>query len=354
MPRTIHDFLKDWGKKQQQLPARHDVLKSQVLDKFKPSEISASRRTPWLSLAFGSLAVLIFFFSSLDIRQKISTPQYSAVTGGSRMAEDLSKIGWLPWSSPSPISDPREFLKKDYNATIRTRHVDELANRIQTMVRGYSGRIDGYSSSEKNGYISFAIPANKLEAFRSEVRNSVRAKFYTENISTNNLLPQKQSIEEQQSAIENTLATQRAERDKLTADHKKNIASLQAQVNAINKELADQNTDEARKQQLNAQKTNLQSRIASENKNYNAALASLDAQIRDSESQLESIKKQDQNLLDNVATVQGYINLNWISLWEALDLYLPGPLTAWLLAAAAIAAYLRHRRQMELILPMQL
>ena len=43
---------------------------------------------------------------------------------------------------------------------------------------------------------------------------------------------------------------------------------------------------------------------------------------------LKTIQLQDSNLLDDVATVNGSISLNWINLWETADAYLPGPILA--------------------------
>lgn len=359
--RSIDDILKNWGKAQRKPSSRSEILKSEILSKL-PAGASViekpARRIPWLSLAFSAMAVLAFFINSVDLtdvaQRNLSAPtSLGIMPGGSGMVSENSMPQMKDsfYNPSAPITDTREFLKQDYNAEVRTRKVDMLASRIQTMVRGYGGRIDGYSASEKHGYVSFAIPAAKLEAFRTEMKSTIRAKLYTEYISSQNLLPQKQSIEEQDLLAEKALADLRVQRDQLIADHKKTLSSLQGQLNAVNKELADSNTDETRQQQLNAQKNTLQNRIYNENKSYTASLASFDSQIANWESNLEGIKKQDQNLQGNVATVQGYITLNWISLWELADLYLPGPALAWLFLAAGIAAYARRRQRAQFFLP---
>ncbi|OGE77843.1 MAG: hypothetical protein A2751_02240 [Candidatus Doudnabacteria bacterium RIFCSPHIGHO2_01_FULL_46_14] len=381
MPRNIHNILTDWGRGKRRSPARNEILKAEILTRVPAGNIPtvnhSLRRLPWLSFAFTSLAAIILVVNAVSVNYSSRTMMVSAPTAGVReegsgsfampnsIVQDSRNSLIRPWPSPSPggsITDTREFLKKDYNAQVRTRKIDELAGRIQTMVRGYDGRIDGYSASEKYGYVSFAIPASKLEAFRAEIKSIIRAKFYTEYVSSQNLLPQKQSIEQEQSQIEKTLGQLRADRDKLMIDHKKTLSSLQSQLNAANKELAALRAEvtddperraqiDARIAQLQPQKITLESRVYNENKNYEANLVSFDSQIASAESNLEAVEKQDQNLLDNVATVQGYITLNWISLWEIMDLYLPGPLLTWILGALALTAYLWHRHRSHLLIP---
>ena len=310
------------------------------------------RGLPWLSLSLASLAMIIFIVQSASVDDVIIR---RGTTGVAVPEKTSIAPEYFPQPRPdTPISDSREFLKRSYNAAVRTRNVDELGNRIQTIVRGYSGRIDGYSSSPKNGYVSFAVPADKLEVFRAELKNTVRAKFYTESVSSQNLLPQKQSIEEQQKQSESELSRLRSSRNALADSHNTIVASIQARLKTISTELAQlrsANPADPKITQLTAEETKLRVDLAAENREYLSKLASLDSQIRSAEDTLASIKKQDQDLLDNVATVQGYITLNWISVWEIVDLYLPGPLLAWAFLAAAAAAYFWHRSRMRLIIP---
>ena len=137
------------------------------------------------------------------------------------------------------------------------------------------------------------------------------------------------------------------------------MASLSTQISSVSKQIAALDAEvsydparqaeiAAQKQQLTNRKISLQNQIATENKNYEQNLSSIDAQIRDSQTTLDSLRNQDQSLLDNVATVQGTISVNWIGIGELMDLYLPGPLIAWVLLAAAVAAYVWQRRQLRM------
>ena len=353
MPRTIHEVLKNWGREQRQSPVRNDALKSEILARFK-SDVSgeldsAPRRFPWLSLAFGSLAVLIFFLNSSPIQRigpvpQSFLPESKTSTGGFALPNTSKMLpDYYPYSGTgAPITDNREFLKTDYSATLRSRDISGLTGRVETTVRGFGGRVDGSSRAEKYGYVSFAIPANRLESFRGEIKSLVWEKFYTEQSSSQNLLPQKQSIEEQQTQAENTLAGYESDRQNLIANHNRRVASIQARLKAIAQ--AEPKTPE-----LEAEENSLKNNLSSENASYKSKLAAIDAQIKAAQDNIESIKKQDQNLLDNVATVQGYISITWISLWEALDLYVPGSLLGWLFLLAGLGAYHWNRRQSQII-----
>ncbi|MEQ1500536.1 MAG: hypothetical protein ABL917_04180, partial [Parcubacteria group bacterium] len=90
-----------------------------------------------------------------------------------------------PYPNPAvPVSDTREFLKTYYSAYMRTRNVQSLTNRVETVVRGYDGRIDNQSSSEKYGSVSFAMPQGKFSAFRAELESLIGSRFININISS--------------------------------------------------------------------------------------------------------------------------------------------------------------------------
>ena len=334
---NIHKLLKIWGEKNRQLPENNEVLKSEMLkrsDRLIRTGGATAKRLPWLSFALAGLAVLAFFVKSSTNYSTISV-QSSRESIGIAVpmnAPAFDKNYFV--SEPAPITDDREFLKTGYQAEIRTRQADEKTERIQLIVRGLGGRVDSMQISEKTGYISFALPENKFETFHNEMKDLVRDRFLTENISATNLLPQKQSIEEQHEAITKQLGDLKAQRSALISQHNRTVASLNAQIAA--------SQDETEKQALRAQ-------LASENASYGRKLASLDSQIKYAESDLANINKQDKQLIDNVATVQGTISLRWISLFDVINLYV-GPywLPIILLIAAIIAYFINRRRKLLL------
>src|SRR6185369_15595734 len=58
------------------------------------------------------------------------------------------------YSGDVPVTDTREFLKLNYNASMYTRDAQGLVRRVETVVRGHDGRIDSESSAPKYGYVS--------------------------------------------------------------------------------------------------------------------------------------------------------------------------------------------------------
>lgn len=261
-----------------------------------------------------------------------------------------------PYPSPDvPVTDTREFLKVNYGATMLTRDVQGLTRRVETTVRGYSGRVDQESSSPQSGYVTFVVPQSKYDAFRAELEGLVDSRFLTVNISSQNLLPQKQSIEEQQKQADTSLAGYQAARVKIVSAHASAVKSLQSQVNADASQLAilraqTQTYDiQIQIQSLSNDLSSLQQQLANENASYTAQLANADANIRSAQDWQKAVQTQDQNLLDNVATVSGTVSIQWISLWEMAQLYLPGYWIPAIFAALACLSYLNDRRRFRAI-----
>ena len=109
--------------------------------------------------------------------------------------------------SQSDISDTREFLKTSYYGQIQTRRVAEIVDDVKNEVRDVEGRVDSLSSSEKYGSISFVVPKSRFEEFRIGVEALTHRKLYAEDISSDNLLNQKQNLEQRTGVSVESLAT---------------------------------------------------------------------------------------------------------------------------------------------------
>ncbi|MBI2444558.1 MAG: hypothetical protein HYV42_04940 [Candidatus Magasanikbacteria bacterium] len=260
----------------------------------------------------------------------------------------------------STVVDTREFLKTDYQATIKTRQVEELGMRAQTIIRGYGGRVDNASLQNRYGSIEFVVPKDEFEAFKRELKSLVRAKFITEGIRQQNLLPEKRGIEQQTDRVTTQLDQLKQDRDDLNARHRQTVNTYNRQIAALNHSITvlqqeatvtttilDRQAEITQELAgLRAQKRTAERRLATENTNYTRELNSLNYRIRDAETQIADLDTQDQALLATVETVSGTIILEWISLLAIVDLYLPGH-WAWWVAGAVIVAYLiRRRRQL--------
>ncbi|TSC85591.1 MAG: Uncharacterized protein G01um10148_977 [Parcubacteria group bacterium Gr01-1014_8] len=355
------------------------------------------KHIPWLTLALALLAVISYIYMSAYPRvmmQNYAVSSSEAVipkgiqVGGApgvpdapAMMEsvDMMQSGgtsaqnavmrapdYYPYPKPyypgtPDITDTREFLKKDYGAEMKTRDVLELTKRVETTVRGYDGRVDQISSSPKYGSVSFVIPASKFDAFRDEIETLVGPKFLTVNIHSENLLSQKQGIEGQQKQVETSLADLESNRAKLVAAHKSTLAFLNSELDDVETEITalenmpPMGTEQwmqvsARLQVLRAEQSSLNTRIANENSSYKYQLDTVDAQIKYAKQNLDSVKEQDQNLLDNVATVSGNISVVWISAADIVQLFFPGnTIPGFLIFLAALSFLWHHFRPRKAI-----
>lgn len=358
-----------------------------ILNEHMPNEIHPKHRTPWVTIMLVLLAVFSFFALSDGgqtvirmtgggggfvpeppmMREQNAVVSTSAdVQSGMGVSAsmpmmDSANYPYRQYGYGTPAAtDTREFNKMYYSAEMRTRNVQQLVRRAETTIRGFGGRVDQTSSAEKYGSVSFVIPASKYDEFRNEIETFVNPRFLKVDISSQNMLPQKQSIEQTQEQVQKNLDELTANRKKAVSDHSATVRSLQGQIDANASELATlqaqaarpdltsearvQNT--ARQNQLQSDQQSLKSRLANENSNYSATIASFDSQIKYANDNLAGVKKQDKALLDDVATVNGTISFRWISLFEIVHEYLPGYWIPGLIALAAAIAYFFERRRM--------
>jgi len=236
----------------------------------------------------------------------------------------------------SSVKDTREFMKVTYGASIKTRDVKSAMRDVKNSINEAEGRIDSLNESTKYSYVSFVIPKSNLNNFKSEIESLTNEKLYTENSSSQNLLGQKQSIEQQQTAAADSLAQLQKEQKDLTTKHKQIVSDLQTQITSIKNQLvavrasipatSDVNVLATLRNQeynLSQQEASLQQNINIENSAYASSNLSYNNQINNVNAQLTNIKKQDVQFTDNIETVNGYISVNWISLWDMAKIFSP-------------------------------
>ncbi len=405
-------MFESWGKENQKLPENNSVLKEEILSKVS-FDVDEYRKTtmkksslPWFSMAFAAVAVIIFIgnfgFSTenknlplvannttrtyVDTNKKTNTevskvakvknqnkPLATAnpslknmLSAPAPMAPGINTISNqiqevlpdsmpVPKPTPSDITDTREFLKINYDATIKTRDVADMVAKTQTAVRGAGGRVDGVSGGEKYGYVSFSVPANQFEMFRSTIQSLTNAKFYIEQTSSTNMLPQKQVIEKQQTEVEKNITDLKTQKSKLVKDHNETIDEYNIGIDTLDTETAALNAEfptatvarkaqiTARLAQISTQQDALQAQIDTENTDFQNAVAPINKKLLDAGVSLQDVQQQDQNLLDDVSVVNGTISFNWMSLWDMANIYTSGTLLAWIFLGLAGLAYLRYR-----------
>lgn len=293
------------------------------------------RHISWLTVVLAILTIGTFLaISGPGVRY--ITPMMK-IGGGIRESADSSGKDssiYYPYQYPNPdvpVTDTREFLKIYYNASMLSRDVQSLTRRVETTVRGYGGRLDQESNSPLYGFVSFVVSQSKYNAFRAELENLVDSRFLTVNISSQNLLSQKVSIEEQQKQADTSLSDYKTVRQKIINAHASAIQSLQSKIDA-------EGTTESDKALLRQQ-------LASENASYAVQLKNVDANIKYAQDWQKAVQTQDQTLLDNVATVAGTVSIRWISLWDMAQLYLPGYWIPTIFAALTLLSFFRDRRR---------
>lgn len=322
----------------------------------------------WLTIVLGVLTIVTFLAVPNSARyvpflSNLTSTSYSGGMGGAPKAgvavpeSASSRPAYYPpyGGGDVPSTDTREFLKRYYNADLLSRDVTGLTRRVETTVRGHSGRVDSESTGKEYGYVSFAVPESKFEDFRDEIEGMVGSRFITINTSAQNLLSQKVSIEEQQRQASSTLADYKAARTKLITAHTTKVKSLQDQIASNQKEI-DYLHSQPPSAENNAQVqtaanniTQLQNQLAQENTSYSNELNAIDNNIKYTQDWQKAITSQDQALMDQVATVSGTISVRFVTLWEIALLYLPGYSIPGIFAFLTVLSYLRDRRRVSVL-----
>ncbi len=378
---TIDRIFREWGKKQHSVPQSQDMLKARALQGFAPHQpqqkifVQKPKKFLIVSFASGVFLVMLFFGGSLFLKTSLGPATSSdsadsilaevgSLSGSQRDESDMLSLRAMEAGLKSPssiqdfdssvsnqreelsivdsdefgrgmptISDSREFLKVDYSAHIKTRIIQKLYGRIQTMVRGYGGRIDTTSLNTDNAFVSFVLPKSSFESFRTELQGIVPVRFLSENIGTYNVLPEKQGIEKNQESAREDLLKYEQEKKQLKDTHEIQAARLNQKIKSISTSIstlkAEVPVDSARKEQIEKEITSLNTQYAStmqalsrENLTFDSSLKRIESKISSTDSRISRLWEQDEQLLDRVETVQASISLEQISLLQSIALIL--------------------------------
>ena len=260
------------------------------------------------------IIVIVGFLLLKENRYKYDIPPMMGTTesrGSGNGVSAPSMPDYYPYpGDTSSAKDTREFMKVSYGAEIKTRDVKDVMGDVKNAIRDAEGRIDNISETTKYGYVNFVVPKSNFNNFKAEIEAITHEKLYTENSSSTNLLGQKQSIEEQEKSINTSLIDVKNRQKSLTAQHNQIVASLQKEID---------NTPQSDQQRI----ASLQASLNNENADYAKSNQNYKNQISDLNLQLANVKKQDVAFTDNIETVNGYISVNWVSLWEMSKLLSP-------------------------------
>ena len=265
--------------------------------------------------------------------------------GGSRtLANPMRQSfgsNWFNQNENGSIADTREFMKVSYSGNIKTRDVKDTARDVRGIIRDMDGRVDSENVSEKYGYINFVIPKSNFDDFRDEIESITHKKLYTENTSSQNLLNQKQNIEQQNSQANTTLSQLQQSQTDLTKKHNQTLASLKNELTTSQKKIIDVRNqiaatdppasgDSPYLSELNKQLTiylseesQTKQKISTENANYQNQNKSLSEQISNTKNTIKDISTQDKQFTENVETVNGSVSIQWISIWQLTQIFSP-------------------------------
>ncbi len=383
--KQILQLFTKWGRDQEQALDEHGNLKIRVLNSLETKDNIKSKRPVRLfkfGFALGACALLVLLIvnytqepiSVLDknyvaknLQIEDSVPglgiSYGSAVGlantgseSSRLEKAVTAVSEfanyiVPPDQSIPSTDTREYLKLDYYATLKTRTVETIAGRIQTVVRGYGGRVDSVSVNSKYGYVGFVIPKKSFELFKAELKSLVGERFFEQSISSQNLLPQKVYIEDETKTASSTLVDYQKEKNDLTDKHNKLVSLYQSEINGYGQEILSdrqklKNATNTLKISIlknnisyaNSEISRYKKVIEDIKKDYGSKIFVIDKNIKSQQDTMVNLKTQDINLINNVETVQGTIAINWISYWEIIELYVP--FYKWLIAGAVVMVIL--------------
>jgi hypothetical protein len=311
----------------------------------KPKRVVRISRRKFM---LGLILVIIAFFAynsyrqnrSYDIGVGIREEMPPMGTSGSSQG-NLPSVPERDYSYPNyggqpDITDTREFLKTNYSAQIKTRDVSDIVKDVKGAVRDVEGRVDSSQISERFGHISFVVPKSRFEEFRDQIESLTHEKLYTENISSENLLSQKQSIEEQDAAAKKYLATLEQQKKDQDAKHAQVLAALKRELENTQIQLVatrqskgaatDQNQIAVYQNQensLTSQEAEIKRREAEENRLYAARNETIKANIAQANQGVASVAKQDEQFTDNIETVNGSVAVRFTNTWEMAEIFSP-------------------------------
>lgn len=399
--KNTHELLKAWAHQTHKLPNRNEEIKNSVFNHLSSQEkkIASSNWKKiffhaWKLPALGTAMLLAIVITNQYLRDtyqenlppaKPSPIEYSDKDSSDGYPDPNNSLGvnygsatGLASAEPpfvfkaiesqlskfeetfgtQKISDTREYLKTDYTASIRARHVAATSRRIQTMIRGYGGRIDSGDIQDEYSYIHFAIPQDNLETFRTELYQQTGERFIIESTQFTNLLSQKQNIEKQAQDTEQTLLQIETHRAQETSRHDTNVKNMKQQLVRININIQTvesrlqlevendphRTTDEKLHSSLLNERYYLNQNLQNENANFTRTLNQLNTQKTQAISQRTNLETKNTNLLENIATVNGTITIDFISIPQITDLYIPYSKLWFLILGIVMIWYIKRDR----------
>lgn len=312
------------------------------------------------------------------------TPSIPYAGGVAMQANSVSEKSGFPnmisnyyRGDTNTIKDTREFIKKSFNATLKTREVEDVSKKVEVLIKGMDGRIDSSSISEQYGSISFVIPKSKLDEFESQLRTYTNKKLYSQSISSQNLLNEKQNLERNQGETKTSITALTAQQKQAETDYavaskvikteistkntqltsiKNNILRKEAELNnststIIQADLSNQlsllrQTEQNLVQNIQIARSNLDNLTTT----FKLQMSSLGFSLDQQNNTLANLATQEDTFFDKIETVDGYVSINYVSVWEMIDIYSPiNPIIILFVLAFITRMYFLSKKEKEII-----
>ncbi len=248
------------------------------------------------------------------------------------------------------ITDTREFIKKTFSANLKTREVEDVAKKVELLIKGLGGRIDNSNITNTYATFSFVIPKSNLDDFESQIRSYVHKKFYSQTITSQNLLGEKQDLERNQDSTKDSIDSLTTQRQQVQNDYTKNANTIKSKIEtkssqlktvrdnilkkenelsvATNTNIITEKNQELRtlrnsESNLNQGITTLVSEFNNLSNLFKSQMSNLGASLEDQNNVLISLDKQTDSFLNKVETVQGTIYISFVSVWAIIDIFSP-------------------------------
>lgn len=358
--KELNNLIANWGKCKH-VKFNNETIKNNVLQNlnnssYKKRPINFSK----MALVFGGAFAVIFLAVQIydDNRVVYYAPdvyteqtsvndagydlglEYGGTTGlgagyaGSNSVLNSLKSKIKNYISPVPPTDTREFLKTGYDLSVKSREVEKLTKRTQTIIRGYGGRIDSISVNEKRANIKFIIPKSNFDNFQEEVKDDLNPKLISEHTNSQNLLQEKRAIETGNEKTSLEIARLEEQRELLNKSHSKVVNDLNKEIKEYKYNLSvyknETTTSTARQKIINNNiyyYSNLISKTEElfnqENINYNSVINTIDSMLTTEQVELSELEQSDQDFINVVETVEGHVAIKWVSISEIVEIYVP-------------------------------
>lgn len=313
---------------------------------------------------FAIWALTGLFGNMMGIGQGGSSPIPSVPvltgTANNSISYDYYRNNYQQHNNNGTISDTRDFTKKSFTANLQTRKVEDTAKKVEVLVKGVDGRIDSSDISSTWATITFVIPKDNLNDFEEQLKTYTHKKLYTQRVSSQNLLGEKQNLERNQNSTKSSIASLTTQQQALKDNYSKRSTQLKSNISTISQQVKTLQSSISRKgnelsvatdtlviTEISQQIDTLQRSLTAANQNlqtlntelanttsvFTSQMSILGYSLDQQSATLADLGTQTENFLDKVETVEGSVTVRNISYLELFDIFSPIKLSVIIIIA---------------------